>query len=232
MSSPYHRPLTREESSRTALQQRSDQHPSFGESHWNERATAATQRINMHLWRCYTCCSAMSRDCKMQLDVLNLLDVFLSLELCLKQFCDPSSVQHVVTLCCAAPAELRALMSMKMLTAALCLAELWRIFLGGQTGQLGQPQLGQPGNPNQAQPTLPDFGQPLKSNHKSLSSPNPSTLLFRGGSLLPNPFASLSSVPLRGKLPDLASLQNKPSRRRTVLPDLTEVRPCSYCVVS
>ena len=111
-------------------------------------------------------------------------------------------------------------MSINLLTAALCLAELWRIFLGGHTGQIGQPQTG---HPNQAQPTLPDFGQPLESNHKSLSSPNPSTLLFRGGSLLPNPFASLSSVPLRGKLPDLASLQNKPSRRRTALPDLTEV---------
>jgi len=121
-------------------------------------------------------------------------------------------------------------MSINLLAAALCLAELWRIFLGGHTGQSGQPQLGQPGNPNQAQPTLPDFGQPLESNYKSLSSPNPSTLLFRGGSLLPNPFASLSSVPLRGKLPDLASLQKIPSRRRTVLPDLTEVKPYLYSV--
>lgn len=97
-----------------------------------------------------------------------------------------------------------------------CPADLWRrVFLAGQPGKAGQA--------DQAQAAAPEFGQPLEQNYKSLSNQDPSSLIFRARSVLPNPFAQLSSLPLRAKLPDLATPQKKPSRRRAAMPDLIEV---------
>ena len=99
------------------------------------------------------------------------------------------------------------------ISCLLCAAELWRILSGGQTAQQGQPAPGTPGS----------AGQPIERGFRSLSNPAASGLMFRGTALLPNPFAQLSSLPLRAKLPDLASLQKKSGRRCGTLPDLTEV---------
>ena len=99
------------------------------------------------------------------------------------------------------------------ISCLLCAAELWRILSGGRTAQQGQPAPGTPGS----------AGQPVERGFRSLSNPAASGLMFRRTALLPNPFAQLSSLPLRAKLPDLANLQKKPGRRRGTLPDLTEV---------
>ena len=99
------------------------------------------------------------------------------------------------------------------ISCLLCAAELWRILSGGRTAQQGQPAPGTPGS----------AGQPIERGFRSLSNPVASGLMSRGTVLLPNPFAQLSSLPLRAKLPDLASLQKKPGRRRGTLPDLAEV---------
>ena len=101
-------------------------------------------------------------------------------------------------------------------TALACPADLWRrVFSAGQPGQAGQA--------DQPQPAAPEFGQPLEQKYKSLSNQDPSSLIFRARSLLPNPFAQLSSLPLRAKLPDIATPQKKPSHRRAAMPDLIEV---------
>ena len=73
-----------------------------------------------------------------------------------------------------------------------------------------------------------DFGQSLEQKYKSLSNQDPSSIMFKARSQLPNPFAQLSSQPLRTKLPDLATPQKKPSRRRAAMPDLMEVQTLAF----
>ena len=94
-----------------------------------------------------------------------------------------------------------------------CAAELWRILSGGRTALQGQPAPGTPGS----------AGQLIERGFRSLSNPAASGLMFRGTALLSNPFAQLSSLPLRANLPELANLQKKPGRRHGTLPDLAEV---------
>ena len=102
-----------------------------------------------------------------------------------------------------------------------CFAALWSVLQGGHLG--GQPG-GQLGQPLHAPPAFAEPSQPLERRFRSLSNPSPSSLMFgKAASLLPNPFAQFSSIPLQGKLGDPAGLLNRPVRRRTPLPDLMEV---------
>ena len=99
-----------------------------------------------------------------------------------------------------------------------CFAALWSVLQGGHLG--GQPG-GQLGQPLHAPPAFAEPSQPLERRFRSLSNPSPSSLMFgKAASLLPNPFAQFSSIPLQGKLGDPAGLLNRPVRRRTPLPDL------------
>ncbi|CAK0786629.1 hypothetical protein CVIRNUC_009843 [Coccomyxa viridis] len=97
---------------------------------------------------------------------------------------------------------------------------LWSVLQGGHLG--GQPG-GQLGQPLHAPLAFAEPSQPLERRFRSLSNPSPSSLMFgKATSLLPNPFAQFSSIPLQGKLGDPAGLLNRPVRRRTPLPDLME----------